>query len=60
REINLEISIAPANQKESINPATALLDSEANAIYIDSKFTHELHLPMTKLEQPIPVYNVNG
>lgn len=59
REINLDISIAPANCKESINLATTLLNSATNAIYIDSKFTNKLRLPMTKLEQPIPIYNVN-
>jgi predicted aspartyl protease len=38
----------------------ALLDSGANAIYIDTAYAQTLKLPLTLPADPIPVYNVNG
>jgi predicted aspartyl protease len=38
----------------------ALLDSGANAIYIDKTYAQKMKLPLTLLADPIPVYNVDG
>jgi hypothetical protein len=38
----------------------ALLDSGANAIYIDKVYAQKMKLPLTLLSDPIPVYNVDG
>jgi hypothetical protein len=38
----------------------ALLDSRANAIYIDIAYGQKMKLPLTLLAGPIPVYNVDG
>jgi predicted aspartyl protease len=38
----------------------ALLDSGANAIYIDKAYAQKMKLPLTLLADPIPVYNVDG
>jgi hypothetical protein len=38
----------------------ALLDSGANAIYIDKAYAQKMKLPLTLLANPIPVYNVDG
>jgi hypothetical protein len=37
-----------------------LLDSGANAIYIDKAYAQKMKLPLTLLADPIPVYNVDG
>jgi hypothetical protein len=37
----------------------ALLDSRANAIYIDKAYAHKMKLPLTLLADPIPVYNMD-
>jgi predicted aspartyl protease len=38
----------------------ALLDSGANAIYIDKAYAQKMKLPLTLLADLIPVYNVDG
>jgi hypothetical protein len=38
----------------------ALLDSGANAIYIDKAYAQKMKLPLPLLADPIPVYNVDG
>jgi hypothetical protein len=38
----------------------ALLDSGANAIYIDKAYAEKMKLPLTLLADPIPVYNIDG
>jgi predicted aspartyl protease len=38
----------------------ALLDSGANAIYIDKAYAQKMKLPLTLLANPILVYNVDG
>jgi predicted aspartyl protease len=38
----------------------ALLDSGANAIYIDKAYAQKMKLPLTLLSDPKLVYNVDG
>jgi hypothetical protein len=38
----------------------ALLDSRANAIYIDKAYAQKMKLPLILLADPIPVYNIDG
>jgi predicted aspartyl protease len=37
----------------------ALLDSGANAIYINKAYAQKMKLPLTLLVNPIPVYNID-
>ena len=39
---------------------TALLDSGATENFISMKYANELRLPIKQLQQPRPVYNVDG
>jgi hypothetical protein len=38
----------------------ALLDSGANAIYIDKVYAQKMKVPLTLLADPILVYNIDG
>ena len=59
KEIILKIDISPKGKKPFIS-AEALLDSGANIIFIDKKWTKDKNIPLTLLRNPIPVFNVDG
>ena len=59
KEIVLKINISPKGRKPFIS-AEALLDSGANIIFIDKKWAKDKNIPLTLLQNPIPVFNVDG
>ena len=59
KEIILKIDISQKGKKSFIS-AEALLDSGANIIFIDRKWARYKNIPLTLLQNPIPVFNVNG
>jgi hypothetical protein len=60
RDITLTIEISPVRHAQRFMKMKALLDSGANAIYIDKAYAQKMKLPLTLLADPIPVYNVDG
>jgi hypothetical protein len=60
RDITLTIEISPAQHTQRFMKMKALLDSGANAIYIDKAYAQKMKLPLTLLADPIPVYNGDG
>jgi hypothetical protein len=60
RDITLTIEISPVRHAQCFIKLKALLDSGANAIYIDKAYAQKMKLPLTLLADPIPVYNVDG
>ena len=60
REICLSIQIAPATSQNDFTKLDALLDSGANTIFIDKTWAEKHKVPLTPLQNPIPVYNVDG
>ena len=59
KEIVLKIEVS-LKGKKSIISAEALLDSGANIIFIDRKWARDKNIPLTLLQNPIPVFNVDG
>ena len=59
KEIILKIEIFLKGKKSFIS-AKALLDSGANVIFIDQKWARDKNIPLTLLQNPIPVFNVDG
>ena len=59
KEIILKIKISPKGKKSFI-PTEALLDSGANIIFIDQKWARDKNIPLTLLQNPISVFNVDG
>ena len=59
-EICLSIQIAPASSWNDFTKLVALLDSGANAIFIDKAWAEKHKVPPTPLWNLIPVYNVDG
>ena len=59
KEIILKIEIPPKGKKSFIS-AEALLDSGANIIFIDRKWTRDKNIPLILLRNPIPMFNVDG
>jgi hypothetical protein len=55
----LTIEISPVRYAQRFMKMKALLDSGANAIYIDKAYTQKMKLPLTLLADPIPLYNVD-
>jgi hypothetical protein len=60
RDITLTIEISPVRHAQRFMKMKALLDSGANAIYIDKAYAQKMKLPLTLLANPIPVYNIDG
>ena len=60
REILMEIKICPWERRGNYVTLNALLDSGANAIFIDRQWADENHIPLFNLRNPIPVFNVDG
>ena len=58
-EICLSIQITPASSQNDLTKLDALLDSDANAIFIDKTWAENHTVPLTPLWNPIPVYNVD-
>ena len=56
----MEIRISPWERQSNYVKLNALLDSGANAIFIDRQWAEENHIPLFSLRHPIPVYNVDG
>ena len=59
KEIILKIKIFPKGKKSFIS-TEALLDSGANVIFINRKWARDKNIPLTLLQNPIPMFNVNG
>jgi hypothetical protein len=59
-DITLTIEISPVRHAQCFMKMKALLDSGANAIYIDKAYAQKMKLPLTLLADPIPVYIVDG
>jgi hypothetical protein len=59
-DITLTIEIFPVQHAQRFMKMKALLDSGANAIYIDKAYAQKMKLPLTLLADPIPVYNNDG
>ena len=59
KEIILKIDISLKGKKSFIS-TEALLDSGANIIFIDRKWTRDKNIPLTLLQNPIPMFNVDG
>ena len=59
KEIILKIEIFPKGKKSFIS-AEAFLDSGANIIFIDRKWARDKNIPLTLLQNPIPMFNVDG
>ena len=57
---NLSIWIAPFTQRQNFTQTDALLDSGANTIFIDKTWAETHKVPLIPLQNPIPVYNVDG
>ena len=55
--MKIEISL---KGKKSFISTEALLDSGANVIFIDRKWARNKNIPLTLLQNPIPMFNVNG
>jgi hypothetical protein len=55
RGITLTIEISPVRHTQHFIKIEALLDSGANAIYIDKAYAQKMKLPLTLLADPIPV-----
>ena len=60
QQIYLSIQIASASSRNDFTKLGALLDSGANAIFIDKTWAEKHKVPLTPLQNPIPVYNVDG
>jgi hypothetical protein len=60
RDITLTIEISPLRHTLRFMKMKALLDSGANAIYIDKAYAPKMKPPLTLLADLIPVYNVDG
>ena len=60
QEICLSIQIAPASSRNDFTKLDALLDLGANAIFIDKTWAEKHKVPLMPLQNPIPVYNVDG
>ena len=59
KEIVLKIEIFLKGKKPFIS-AEALLDSGANIIFIDRRWARDKNIPLILLQNPIPVFNVDG
>ena len=59
KEIILKIEIFPKGKKSFIS-TEALLDSEANIIFIDGKWARDKNIPLTLLQNLIPMFNIDG
>jgi hypothetical protein len=57
RDITLTIEISLVQHAQRFMKMKALLDSGANAIYINKAYAQKMKLPLTLLADPIPVYN---
>ena len=60
QEICLSIQIALASSQNNFMKLDALLDSGTNTIFIDKAWAEKHKVPLTPLQNPIPVYNVDG
>jgi hypothetical protein len=60
RDITLTMEIFPVRHAQHFIEMKALLDSGANAIYIDKAYAQKMKLPLTLLADLIPVYNIDG
>ena len=60
REIKLSIRIAPFTQRQNFTQTDTLLDSGANTIFINKTWAKTHKVPLIPLQNPIPVYNVDG
>jgi hypothetical protein len=59
RDITLIIEISPVQHAQRFMKIKALLDSGANAIYINKAYAQKMKLPLTLLADPIPMYNID-
>ena len=60
REINLSIRIVLFTQWQNFTQTDTLLDSGANTIFIDKTWAESHKVPLIPLQNPIPVFNVDG
>ena len=60
REICLSIQIALASSHNDFTKLNALLDLGANGIFLDKTWAEKHKVLLTPLQNPIPVYNVDG
>ena len=58
-EIRLSIQITPASSRNDFTKLDVLLDSGANAIFIDKTWAQKHKVPLIPLWNPIPVYNID-
>jgi hypothetical protein len=56
-ELNLHLESISSHHSMGV---TALLDSGATGLFIDSDFIHAKNLTTDKLPRPVPVYNIDG
>ena len=54
----LTIEISPSRHAQHFMKTKTLLDSGANAIYIDKAYAQKMKLPLNLLSNPILVYNI--
>ena len=59
REICLSIQIVLASSQNDFTKLEALLDLDANAIFINKTWAEKHKVPLTPLQNPIPVYNID-
>jgi hypothetical protein len=60
QDITLTIEISPVRHAQCFMKMKALLDSGANAIYIDKAYAQKMKLPLILPTNPILVYSVDG
>ena len=59
-EVCLSIQIAPASSQNDFTKLNTLLDLSTNAIFIDKAWAEKHKMLLTPLQNPIPVYNIDG
>ena len=60
QEICLSIQIALASSQNNFTKLEVLLDSGTNTIFIDKTWVEKHKVLLTPLQNPIPVYNIDG
>ena len=60
QEICLPIQIALASSRNNFTKLDTLLDLGANTIFIDKTWAEKHKVPLMPIQNPIPVYNVDG
>lgn len=55
----MHIDLSVGNEKKTVN-TSALLDSGAGGVFIDSEFVKEYRMPLKEIYFPVRVFNVDG